>query len=266
MRDITACIDRIDTNLFELIKYAATQTGRHCHEGQSYSYVSFAPSPWINAVFALDLDGLGEAREIARLIVSGTLPNRIILGPTSKPANIGALLTSAGFIARPAARGMILDMAKRRSLCAPEGCALRFFSPRDDHFAWAAVVAENLFDAPRDSGGSAFAELVCAIEGPRAFAAGLLRGGTLVSTCFAFIDGEGVGGIYFVATEKEYRRRGYGAAVVSAVLEELSARGVETCILHASALGEPVYKSLGFVGLCDLGRYALGEAASAGVR
>ena len=63
-----------------------------------------------------------------------------------------------------------------------------------------------------------------------------------------------------------YRRRGYAAAAVSAVLEELAARGVGRCVLQASALGESVYESLGFVGVCDLGRYALGEAARAGVR
>jgi GNAT superfamily N-acetyltransferase len=266
MKETTASIERVDTNLFELIGYTAAKTGRHCHEGQSYSYASFAPSPWINAVFALNLEGLGGAKELARLIASGTLPNRVMLGPTSRPANIGSLLASAGFVPRPSARGMMLDIAKRRSICAPEGAVLRFLGPEVGLTEWAAVVAENLFEVPRDSGGAAFAELIAAIEGPRAFSTGLFTNNVLVSTCFGFIDSEGVGGIYFVATEKKHRRKGYGAAVVSATLEELAARGVETCILHASALGEPVYESLGFVGVCDLGRYALGEAASTGVR
>jgi GNAT superfamily N-acetyltransferase len=161
---------------------------------------------------------------------------------------------------------MILDMARRRSLCVPEGCELRFLGTEDDREPWAEVVAENLFEAPRETAGRAFAQVVVAVEGPRAFAAGLYVKGAPVSTCFAFIDGAGVGGVYFVATEKAHRRKGYGAATVSAVLEELAARKVDRCILHATALGEPVYEGLGFQGICDLGRYALGEAAAGGRR
>ncbi len=257
-------VERIDLNQNEFIRYAASRAGRPCHEGQSYSYASLSPSPWVNAVFALDLDGLEAAKEIARLIASGTLPNRVILGPSSKPSGLAALLSSAGFVARPPARGMVLDMSKRRSICEPEGCELRFLGPGVDRAEWAGIVAENLFEAPRASGGAAFAEVVKACEGDRAFGAALYVGGAPVSTCFAYIDAAGVGGIYFVATDKRHRRKGYGAAVVSAVIEELASRGVEACILQASALGEGVYESLGFVGCCDLGRYALGEAAQAG--
>lgn len=263
MSNTDALIEHLDTNLFELFKLAAVRTGRPCHEGQSYSYVSLSPSPWANTVFDLDLDGPESAKEIARLIVAGMLPNRVMLGPTSEPAGAAPLLLSAGFVARPQARGMILDMSKRRSLCVPEGCELRFLGTEDDREPWAGVVSENLFDAPRSQAGSAFARVVEAIEGPRAFAAGLYRGGVPVSTCFAFIDGSGVGGVYFVSTERDHRRKGYGAATVSAVLEELAARKVEHCVLHATALGEPVYENLGFKGACALGRYALGVAGSA---
>ena len=66
-------VERIDLNQNEFIRYAASRAGRPCHEGQSYSYASLSPSPWVNAVFALDLDGLEAAKEIARLIASGTL-------------------------------------------------------------------------------------------------------------------------------------------------------------------------------------------------
>jgi len=261
-----ALIEHLDTNMFELFRLAAARTDRPCHEGQSYSYVSLSPSPWASAVFALNLDGSDSAKEIARSIVSGMLPNRVVLGPTSRPAGVASLLLASGFVARPSARGMILDMSRRRSLCVPEGCELRFLGTDDDRGPWASVVAENLFEAPRETAGPAFAKVVSAMEGPRAFAAGLYVGGKPVSTCFAFVDGAGVGGVYFVATEKAYRRKGYGAATVSAALEELAARRVERCILHATALGEPVYESLGFQGVCDLARYALGEAASGGRR
>jgi hypothetical protein len=259
-------VDHIDRNLFELYKFAANRTGRPCHEGQKYSYVHLAPSPWANAVFGLSLEGAADARELARSIVSGMLPNRVTLGPTSRPAGLASLLMSVGFVPRPQARGMVLDVKKRRSLCVPDGCELRFLGADDDRGPWAAIVAENLFEAPRETAGPEFARVVSAIEGPRSFASGLYVAGSPVSTCFAYIDGSGVGGIYFVATEMAQRRKGYGAATVSAALEELAARGVEHCILQATAVGEPVYESLGFRGACDLGRFALGEPAAGGRR
>lgn len=55
------------------------------------------------------------------------------------------------------------------------------------------------------------------------------------------------GYVYNVATDEAYRRRGYSRACMVALLDWFGARGVPTVDLRASADGEPLYASLGFV-------------------
>jgi GNAT superfamily N-acetyltransferase len=50
-----------------------------------------------------------------------------------------------------------------------------------------------------------------------------------------------------VATDPTYRRRGYSRACMTALLEWYTRRGITAIDLRASAEGEPLYASLGFV-------------------
>ncbi len=59
-------------------------------------------------------------------------------------------------------------------------------------------------------------------------------------------------GIYNVATPAEHRRRGYGAAVTWAAIDQGARQGCDHSILQASDMGAPIYRSMGFV---DIGRY-----------
>jgi hypothetical protein len=50
-----------------------------------------------------------------------------------------------------------------------------------------------------------------------------------------------------VAVVPGHRRAGLGGALTEAIVEFLEGRGVTTALLHATALGRPVYERLGFV-------------------
>lgn len=52
--------------------------------------------------------------------------------------------------------------------------------------------------------------------------------------------------IQWIATDDEFRRRGCGRAVMAALLEWLDAQGIPAIELHATKMGEPLYRSLGF--------------------
>jgi ribosomal protein S18 acetylase RimI-like enzyme len=54
------------------------------------------------------------------------------------------------------------------------------------------------------------------------------------------------GYIFSVATDPQYRRRGYSRACVTAVLDWFREQGIRRVELRASAEGEPLYRSLGF--------------------
>jgi GNAT superfamily N-acetyltransferase len=53
--------------------------------------------------------------------------------------------------------------------------------------------------------------------------------------------------VQWVATDDDFRNRGYARAVMTTLLEWLDEHGVTTVDLHATVMGEPLYRSLGFV-------------------
>jgi len=60
-----------------------------------------------------------------------------------------------------------------------------------------------------------------------------------------------IGWIGGIGVTPESRRRGLGAEVTSAVIDELRRRGCTTMLLLATELGRPTYERLGFVTECD---------------
>jgi ribosomal protein S18 acetylase RimI-like enzyme len=56
------------------------------------------------------------------------------------------------------------------------------------------------------------------------------------------------GYVFNVATDPDYRRRGFSRACMVALLDWYRQRGVHKIDLKASDAGEPLYRSLGFTG------------------
>ena len=54
------------------------------------------------------------------------------------------------------------------------------------------------------------------------------------------------GYIQWIATDDDFRSRGCGRAVMAGLLEWLDAHAVTAIELHATKMGEPLYRSLGF--------------------
>jgi ribosomal protein S18 acetylase RimI-like enzyme len=71
-------------------------------------------------------------------------------------------------------------------------------------------------------------------------------GGDLVGVAAGAVFGA-TGWVGGVAVVPGHRRAGLGGALTEAILEFLEGRGVATALLHATALGRPVYERLGFV-------------------
>lgn len=56
-----------------------------------------------------------------------------------------------------------------------------------------------------------------------------------------------IGHIANMSTDPEWRGRGFGRATLSALLDWMRGRGLYQVELHATAAGEPLYRSVGFV-------------------
>lgn len=80
------------------------------------------------------------------------------------------------------------------------------------------------------------------------------RDGVPVATSARFLS-DGVTGIYGVATVPEARRRGFGAAMTLAALQEGRTLGFRAGVLVATSMGEPVYRRIGFKEVFRLGQF-----------
>ncbi len=73
--------------------------------------------------------------------------------------------------------------------------------------------------------------------------------GEPVATASTFLDGA-FGLVMNVGTLPEVRGRGIGSSITIAALRNAAAKGGEIAVLQATAMGEPVYRQLGFVECC----------------
>jgi GNAT superfamily N-acetyltransferase len=92
------------------------------------------------------------------------------------------------------------------------------------------------------------------LAGVVGFARARLDGEVVVAEAGADLVGVAAGAVFAgtgwvggVAVVPAHRRAGLGGALTAAIVGFLEARGVATVLLHATALGRPVYERLGFV-------------------
>jgi len=109
--------------------------------------------------------------------------------------------------------------------------------------AEAIDVAAAGFEAPRELFAALYTPAVLAVPGLSVY---LLRiGGRAVSTATAWL-GDGAVGIFNVATPPAERGHGYGTLITAHAAWEGFAAGADLAWLQASAMGEPVYRRMGF--------------------
>jgi N-acetylglutamate synthase len=113
-----------------------------------------------------------------------------------------------------------------------------------DGFAQALAVAAGGFGAPPDLLAPLYLLETAAVEGLSYYLGRV--DGVDVSTSVGYVLGDTVG-IFNVATPPEHRGRGYGAALTVEAARQGFAAGADLAWLQASAMGLPVYRSLGFL-------------------
>lgn len=163
------------------------------------------------------------------------------------------------------AAGARRDDVFRAMLCDIEPCAdtnppadVERIS-RDDAPAWADTVWYG-FDsgAPAPPAFRIFAESAAACD-----ALSLFRIRTSAHTAVAamlFVDeNERTGGIYYVATRPEFRRRGLADRMMRGLLAESRASGCKRCALLATPAGLPLYQKHGFRDVGEIPIYAFGQ-------
>jgi ribosomal protein S18 acetylase RimI-like enzyme len=107
----------------------------------------------------------------------------------------------------------------------------------------AAEVAGAGFEVPEALFAPIYAPRIAALPGVAVYVASV--GGVPVSTAIGYtVDGSV--GIFNVATPPAHRGHGYGRAVTERAIRDGFAAGADLAWLQASAMGESVYRAMGF--------------------
>jgi len=252
----------IESNLFELYRTVAEFSKKPIHIGPNVSWVNFTPSPWAGTIFGADFSASGTGREILSVkeqIRLGNAPRSWRTGPSTRPKNLEEHLIREGFVKKWETAGMGMELSDSPSnVETPPGLEIENVSNDLALREWAWVVTLGLFNHP-ESEADHFYELMhsAKICGRLDFFLGRYEGRPATSSASFLSDG--VAGIYFVATLPEFRRKGLGRSITLAPLRKARDIGAHGAILQASALGEPVYRRLGFQRYSTMGQFGLVE-------
>jgi predicted GNAT family acetyltransferase len=178
------------------------------------------------------------------------------IGHDTQPANLGEKLATHGFTTYGASMGMAIDLKEmKEDVPFPSGLQIIEVKDVKTLKKWCHVTCVG-FGIPEPAEPSLLEWFKTDIEynQPIKFYLGLLKGKP-VATSMYFL-GEGVVGIYFVATLPPARHRGIGFAVTQKPLLEGREMGYRIGILQASKMGEPVYRQMGFKEYCKVQSYS----------
>jgi GNAT superfamily N-acetyltransferase len=249
----------LDANFADLIRWYGSRPGGEIRAGDVTCCSTGLAFRSVNCAVAIDLDPATADDRIADVrdwFVERGVPWRWLVGPTSRPHDLGQRLIRAGFELVSKGAGMALDLTRFEPEAPPAGVEIETVDDLGGLDDWEGLQRRAL--ALDDVRARAWRD-----AHDRALSAGLpMRvwiarlDGVAVAASGLFVAA-GVAGIYNVATVPEARGRGIGRAVTIAALAEGVARGHRTAVLGASEMGYPVYRRLGFREVSRLRSYAL---------
>lgn len=155
------------------------------------------------------------------------------------------VLADAGFSLAESMPAMAVDINALAPVGLPVGYEFREVGIDEDD-AWCAAFAEG-YGVPRpvaDLFGPANAEAHLPMNMPARYFA-IANSTQFVATSLVLLEG-GLAGVYGVSTVPEERGKGLAAYATAEPLRAVHATGYRIGILQSSAMGESVYRKLGF--------------------
>ena len=228
-------------------------------DDELFWYVTGLPDPAFNSVMYANLTperidvAVAEIRELRR---QHGVPMNWLVGPTSRPTNLPSQLRARGF--RYIAD--IVPLMLRLADLPPAGAPVPGLTV--EQVMNAAVLDQWIVTEGRgfelagvmDRGVTALRQGMGVGDGVlRTHLLGRLHGRP-VATASVILAG-GIGGIFDVSTVPEARHLGIGTAMTRAALDIVAARGYEVVFLQASAMGQRLYRRLGFRDCCSCAVY-----------
>jgi GNAT superfamily N-acetyltransferase len=258
--DRSAKARAVEGNLWAMHRDFARVPGAEVHDEPGLLWYAVpSPSSWLNGASRTDLSAPAASAAI-RLVVDTLQPlGRNVywhLGPSTRPTDLASRLADAGFeLKERDTPGMAVRIDALMRGPQPDGLTLEAVRDREDLLDWLDAFDAAFGSDPKMPRGAdhwwfaPFASLALG-EGPCRLFVGRVNAKP-VACSLAFVGGGAVG-LYGVGTVPAFRGRGYGSAVTLAGINWGRGQGADLAVLRATALGEPVYRRLGFEAVCEV--------------
>ncbi|HEY0689655.1 MAG TPA: GNAT family N-acetyltransferase [Kribbella sp.] len=251
-------VPAIEANAAELLMRMGAAGGGEQREDPSLRWtIGGSPIDYHNCVVAADLDPADASQAIAESLQRMKdlhVPGSWHVGPSMRPADLGERLIAAGFSHGGAEHGMAVNLAElNETPTGPADLGIARVDSDDVLAPWAATLARGFGEGEKEAAWVADIYRHERFEDPWRHYLAYLDDEPVATTTIYL--GAGVAGVYFVMTIPEARRRGIGAAITLAGLQEARDSGYRTGVLGSSAAGRSVYAGLGFREYCTIDLY-----------
>jgi ribosomal protein S18 acetylase RimI-like enzyme len=258
LSDDTAVIKSIETNMFSFwTAYGHVPGGEVFKDARLIRFSTPFPKLLVNGVFGAQLTITQIDPTITEQIdyfKARGLSFYWWTGPATRPSDLEHRLLAHGLVDQGSVPGMAMDLAQLPDkVSMPDGFEIVTVTDEATLHQWVDAVLQGngIPEAAHDT----FYQLEQGIglESRSGLYFGLLNGQPVA--CSTLHLESGVAGIYGVATAPEVRGRGIGTAMTLKSYLDARDKGYRVGVLQSSAMGNSVYRRMGFKKFCDLGVY-----------
>lgn len=251
----------IENNLFESWKYLSRVPDVELlDEPEILRFTSGVDFPLLNCVLRSNIPG-GDKRNMVCETLDHfrkrNLPMLWWITPSTQPLNLNAELEKEGMVLIETATGMGLKLdGFKENEKGDANSSIVMVTNREELDKWISVFGRS-FEMPEnvkefffraldylglDSGP--FSHFICLMDDMP------------VACASIYISGK-TAGLYNVGTLPEARGKGAGRAISIHSVLRATQSGCDTMVLHATEMGEPIYKRLGFRKYCEIKAYVM---------
>lgn len=234
---------QIINNLYELWEQIGNLTYK-LSKTENYSAVSMDDSDWPNRVFNLK-NKTGDLEEIVQLSQQGKLPE-IITVP--KPNNLKSH-TSFEFIFGQ--KNMALDLKSYTNELSVN-LNIKRVKTKKDAIGFAKTASES-FGYKVDF--NVIHKMLNDTETIRLFI--YEENNESLGCGIVFFDSNHNAGLHMIGTLPQGRGKGIGKSMTERLLIEAKENHMNRCVLHASLMGESIYRKLGFISYDEIETYRI---------
>ena len=241
----------IERNLFEQIRFYGRSRRTSLTDNENIiKFLSHIPLPFFNCVIFYNFDPGGLEKQIKDLIKFGRSKKTSLLwliGPSSRPHNIGAVLEENSFKYDDHMMSMAIEIRDiKNNLKHIDGFEIEIVDNRKKLEKWVHTCLKGF-----DENGKNFSSIYrferslgyCKTQ-PWVRFTGIVNG-EAVATSAIFMGSEAAG-LDNITTVPDWRKKGVGASMVAYALKFSQTFGYNIGVLQASDMGYHLYCKLGF--------------------